>query len=604
MFNYNECSHFTIGNLLFSCEIPLIHGNKIKSQEKLIHNVAISCSIFKNIVSNQNDEIDFFEIDQNKLIIKYHSKTTCTEKTIEEHLDLKTKKIAKRILQHQGRRNLKFNLDKVASAILTSSRETNGSNQAVTTQGSISTLYLYSSGGGGHKSAKEAIVENNLKTLLEKVKLRCAHQGLQTDPRLNDFKIFTKCCREMGLIPEADVLHDYIGIVGHWASSKWNKAQQKGDIRKQEQLASKQWLSDIFFAPSVFFATLNSLKQHHPKSVVSTQAMATPAILSAIAFYNKYYKHAEDEKIKLLLYMTDMPTKYSTHFFSSLKVLQNDTGKKYLILHAPKLEKDQNWQTLCNLPEEQVVELDVKNLPVRPAFVEAVNKYVPHSENPLVKFNVGGKEELNLLKGVLQIQGGSNQINQETPSLLSYPMQPADKRCFIMLGSQPTPSAIEKYIDQFIEIAAKNPNTPYHIFIFAGKFESKDPCFYKDLCESLKQRANNCQWPKNLHIIPLSYQDADQIVCLELQCDTITRSGGSTAMELLILDEVFKDEGPDLKRLKPRRFVHAQEDNEDNVGYDELIHFIPLWEKGNFFFLEKGIGAKVISPQYLQKLFT
>lgn len=93
----------------------------------------------------------------------------------------------------------------------------------------------------------------------------------------------------MGLVIDIDVLHDFLGKVGVWATRQWDQAQQEGDVIKQESLASQQWLSDLFFGPIIFIPTLLNLINLKPKQIVSTQAMAIPAILLAIKLYNLFF---------------------------------------------------------------------------------------------------------------------------------------------------------------------------------------------------------------------------------------------------------------------------------------------------------------------------
>ena len=96
---------------------------------------------------------------------------------------------------------------------------------------------------------------------------------------------------------------------------------------------------------------------------------------------------------------------------------------------------------------------------------------------------------------------------------------------------------------------------------------------------------NEKKWPENLRVIPLSYQDAAQLVSLEMECDTITRSGGATAMELLVLNQAFKKQGIASKK----RLIHAQP-----VEGRSLEDSIPLWEKGNYQFLRDAIGNNIV----------
>jgi|GEM_PF-4644761 len=516
-----------------------------------------------------------------------------------------------RTISYAISKKLSKKISKLANGVLKIQRDIVGEKILELAKNSQFTgLYLYSSGGGGHKSAKEAEMERDFEKLMKHVKIafeenqtlhvevEITEQELEencsfvNDERLNNPAKFSEWCKKMGLVKDIDVLHDFLGNVGKWASNQWDAAQREGDVKKQESLASKQWLSDLFFGPLIFLSTLRSLIQFKPKHVVSTQAMATPAILLALKLYNIFFKPKEDLEVKLNLYMTDMPTEYAKHFFDSLKKLRNMGGKDLLLLYTPKVDKGTDWEELCGLPKEQVKELDIHELPVRLDFLKAVQKYVPDIKHPSVEIKISEREELALLHQVLEYQRGEapdlGDLNQKGVQLLEYSMKQEDKGCFIMLGSQPTKSAVEGYIQSYLKLATKNPENNYQVFIFAGKFEDNKSCFYKELCNYINKQS---EWPPNLCVVPLSYQTPKQLVNLEMMCDTITRSGGSTAMELLTLNEINKK----FQNLpKKQRLIHAEP-----VEGRSLEESIPLWERGNFFFLKDKIGARIVHPMIL-----
>ncbi len=474
-------------------------------------------------------------------------------------------------------------------------------------------LYYYSSGGGGHKSAKDAKLEGNLEILMDTIKTQVevsqsgdaisieAETNDEThplDPRLASPEKFIQWCKENGVIEERDTLHDFLGAVGKKASKEWDDAQKAGDVAKQEKLASMQWLSDKIFGPVIFIATLYNLIKHKPKQIISTQAMATPSILFAIQLYNARYKPKDDEDVKLHLYMTDMPTQYASHFFGPLKRLGSE--KDFLVLHAPKTQGDFDWQEMCGLDPDpnagQIVLLDPKDYPVRPAFLKAVKNYRFNPLEPKVQLKVSGKQELKLLQETLAHQGHDTSkigdLSKPGAQFLDYKMKPEDERMFLMLGSQPTEEAVKGYVDDFIERAKTNPEKNFHLFAYTGRFNEKEACFYKVLCQYIQEQK---EWPENLRVLPLSFQDPTQLVSLELHCDTDTRTGGGTVMELIVLSEVEKatqerlaEQG--IEYTPRKRYIHAQPANEGKLELS-LEEYIGVWEKGNFFFLKDWIGA-------------
>ncbi len=462
----------------------------------------------------------------------------------------------------------------------------------------ISNLYFYSSGGGGHKSAKEAEMVKQFEKLMEYVKFEVENDSLSididfnqldkgmnifNDERLNSPEKCIEWCKKMEIVQDIDVMHDFLGEMGVWATDQWDKAQQAGDVKKQEGLASKQWLSDFIFGPIIFLSTVRNLIKYKPKQIVSTQAMATPSILLAIKLYNVLFKPSKDEDVQLHLYMTDLPTEFAQHFFNSLKRSTIYNIKDYIVLYVPKVEEGTDWKKLCGLTKEQVKELDIEELPVRREFIKAVNEFKIEEERK-VHFKVGNGEELKLLNEVIQFQDKRQTIGNDTlqgPQIIDYKLQAEDEATFIMLGSQPEESAIKAYIQESIELAEKNPEIDYHLFVYTGKFEK-----YKDICSYIKEQPH---WPPRLRVVPFSYQAPKEVVSLELMCDTKTRSGGATTMELLVLNEVYK-KNPTLPGRK--RMIHAKQ-----MEGRSLEDSIPLWEKGNYLFLKKHIQASVVEPQ-------
>lgn len=469
------------------------------------------------------------------------------------------------------------------------------------------TFYLWSSGGGGHRSAKDAKVEEEALTLKQEVYSRLSQDPDMAKDKcefLQDMPKFIDWCKQMGHIQEADVLVKYLRVVGKKSAHQWDSAQRSGNVSKQERLAMLQPVSDVVFAFPVFLGVLKDLCKSHPQKVVCTEAMAIASILLAIKVYNIFFNHNK-EPVKLHLYLTDMPTNLSEHFFGPMRKLFSFLGKKNLILYtAPPNDPALDLTKLCNLKPANIRILKTEELPVRPAFIEAANHY--DKEKPL-QYKVSCLEEFQLLQEVLKHQN-SNFIStaQQTdgPQDISYPIDESDEAYFLMLGSQPTNDSIIAYVDEFVKKAIDNPTQQYKLFAFAGKFS--DECFYKTLCQHITQIT---PWPSNLLVTPLSFQDPKHLVSLELKCHTITRSGGGTIMELLILEEINK------KAKNPRkRFIHAEsvkesmpfhlmplefvpnklkiksiKTYENNIPLRTLADSIPLWERGNFLYFKQSL---------------
>lgn len=524
------------------------------------------------------------------VFIKTQGKWTLIEKLTPQELSL-----AKKVLKTANTENFVIERDHLGDTIEARASENS---------------YFYSSGGGGHRSAKDAKLEGNLEALMETLKeeqvevsvngdavsIEAPGETNALDSRLASPEKFIQWCKENGIIEERDTLHDFLGPIGKKASKEWDDAQKAGDVVKQEKLASMQWLSDKIFGPVIFIATLYNLIKHKPKQIISTQAMATPSILLAIKLYNARYKPEGDEDVKLHLYMTDMPTQYASHFFGPLKRLTSE--KEFLVLHAPKTKGDFDWKEMCGLDPNsgQIVLLDPKDYPVRPAFLKAVKNYKFDPQNPQVQLKVSGKQELELLRKALAHQGHDvtkmGNLEEAKAQFLDYKMNPEDERLFLMLGSQPTEEAVKGYVDDFMERAQQDPTKNFHLFAYTGRFDAKEKCFYKVLCEYIQKQE---KWPENLRVLPLSFQDPTQLVGLELHCDTDTRTGGGTVMELIVLSEIEEETKKRLVEqgieFTPRkRYIHAQPVEER--AHLPLEESIGVWEKGNFFFLEDHLGKE------------
>lgn len=393
-------------------------------------------------------------------------------------------------------------------------------------------LFLYSSGGGGHISVKNAIRDKSIKTLMEAVKKHL----IQTRGEEKGAKIYSQhfpntkaqndFLTEKGLIDEQDVLKDYVGWVGKKGAYAWNHAQKTGNIQEQERIAHLQPLASVAFSPIIFIRTLVTLIRFHPDKVVSTQAMSNEAILSAIIIYNVLFRQKTRPKLQLDLYFTDIPTHLANHFVDDIRNMSQNQ-RDHLVIHAPTPSNDFQWKV-----KVKVENLEVLDLPIRMAFIESVKTFQDTEfDSTHLQLKVSGAEERNLLEQVIGTHAIKSE-NKEDTHVVNYLLGEKDPAYFIMLGSQPTESAIQEYIKGYIKHAQTHPTQDLHLFLFTGKYKEKKgkankaACFYQTLVEQLA----SMKIPENLKIIPLSFQDADQMVGLFSRCHTITRSGGLPSM--------------------------------------------------------------------------
>lgn len=147
------------------------------------------------------------------------------------------------------------------------------------------TMYIYSSGGGGHKQAMEA---------------------LKAKDNSNIKKI------------TIDLMMDWLGKLGWWSVRQWNNALKTGDVAKQQQLIEKQSLGNLVFGPIVYQKCYSLLRRHsNIVEIINTQVMCMSSLCDAILKINKQFKR----KVRMSLYLTDLPTLSSVHFWNGIKHL-------------------------------------------------------------------------------------------------------------------------------------------------------------------------------------------------------------------------------------------------------------------------------------------
>ncbi|MBN2479222.1 MAG: hypothetical protein JXA94_03255, partial [Parachlamydiales bacterium] len=111
------------------------------------------------------------------------------------------------------------------------------------------------------------------------------------------------------------------------------------------------------------------------------------------------------------------------------------------------------------------------------------------------------------------------------------------------------------------------------IFLFIYIANEND--LFNFIYESIK---NNINYPQNLKIIPMSFQDDTTIAPLFFRSDaTITRSGGSTILELLAV-------------ANGKVLIHSEGKLKQN-----LIKGMPYWEVGNALYLKKFKNSELVN---------
>ncbi|MBS0586284.1 MAG: YwaF family protein [Verrucomicrobia bacterium] len=336
---------------------------------------------------------------------------------------------------------------------------------------------------------------------------------------------------------QKDLFLDFLPLVGKPILSSWNRSQVAGKSASLSKFFSKvQKIGEYLMGPLVFFLLVRFLEKNRISVIIDTQAFGTRAIIRAI----RYMRWWHGQEIYLEKSLTELPTKEFNFFAESIRNLSlKDRAFLKLRTTEPLLEEGERdgsfWQKYYSLSLSSVL---YGSLPVRASFL----KY----SDPKVS-----ERELTVLL-------------EEGPFLITA----HDKVALILLGSNPDKKAVKGYIEEFL-LKAKGIRKGGHrhiLLIFCSKQE--------DLKEEIKEIAKRAE---NLIIVPLGYQKEEVTAALLHRADlTLTRSGGLTSMELLLVS-------------RGQILIHK---GEGSVG-------MPVWEFGNFSYLEAKKNAALVTPKTL-----
>ena len=188
-------------------------------------------------------------------------------------------------------------------------------------------------------------------------------------------------------------------------------------------------------------------------------------------------------------------------------------------------------------------------------------------------------EEIRLMRKSYEKGGIRAKVK---PGEVDFTIDPSDKMITVLLGSQPASEATFRYAKKFAALAKEFPKTKTHIFVFCADHKEGEETLFRK-CAEIASRMKN--YPKNLSIIPFSFQDEQVIAPLFYRSNiNCTRSGGQTAMELMCVST-------------GEMWIHS----EAKKG-QELLHGIPGWEAASAVYLQKLRGAKVVTPDTIGDL--
>lgn len=410
-------------------------------------------------------------------------------------------------------------------------------------------LIITSSGGGGLLQAAKA-------------------QSQRLKKQYPDAKILVK-----------DLMIEWLGgILGNLFASWWNKAQKGGKVRYQEILGRCQRLADIIFWPQIFYYTLKTLINEDVDYIYDTQVLSTSAIVKAVRMFNLISK----KNLIIRKIFVDLPSKKATHYYNNIKRLsKKDRDYIFVSTIEPQLDENQTqmeyWKKYCKLSLDRIC---YKSYPIRLAFDDYINK-IREPINYKINIKSEASDERELIDNVRKlgnIEGSKNDRGFE------FIIKPNDFLITVLLGSQPAFNATLSYVANLIAfLRSSNLNRNVVIFPYCSKFEDGLIKRMHDLVMSFND------YPKNLTIVPMSFQDESVIAPLFFRSDmTITRSGGQTAVELL-------------RVANGKICVHSEYSGE-NPTEKKLLKGIPVWEAGSAGYMKEIMGASIINPDIFVNL--
>lgn len=372
-------------------------------------------------------------------------------------------------------------------------------------------------------------------------------------------------------IVRIDLLRDWIWEpLGRYFINFWNKAQMRGNISAQSICVWGQFLVDLFLHPTIFFYALYTLFKQDVDHIIDTQPLCTSAIVKALRIFNR----KRGKNVRLEKVLVDLPTKKATHFFRPIKKLSKVNRRLVqLTTIAPLLEDGESaeefWQDTCGLSEK---EINLEEVYVRQAFNQFKGRSKP-TDPMKISVRYKNAEEIRLMRK--SFEKGAIRAKVK-PSEVEFTIDPSDRMVTVLLGSQPAKEATYRYAKKFASFAKEFPKTVTHIFVFCADHKEGEETLFRrvsDIAMRMKK------YPKNLTIIPFSFQNEDVIAPLFFRSDiNCTRSGGQTAMELMCVST-------------GEMWVHS----EAKKGQD-LLQGIPGWEAASALYLQKVKGAKVVTP--------
>lgn len=382
--------------------------------------------------------------------------------------------------------------------------------------------------------------------------------------------------KEYQYIIQKDVFLDFLGKpLGASFAGSWNFCQTHGRISSLYFFSICSRIVDVAVSPVLMMHMLYQLNKHDIDHVIDTQPNGTKVFLKSIRFISKMKKKSITyEKI-----LTDMPTKGCIHYFKPFQKLK-DKDKQHLkvVTTKPFLKEketeEQFWKTTTGLSLNNI---QYDDFPLRPAF-----KIYKDIQKPLsLEFNTYSPSHTHIICKCLSF-GKTSFIRGKNNISMHFSDQTLS---LITLGSFPQKSLLITYMKKFIAKKTQYCNSRKDIlFILVGP-QRTSMHYYQSI---IKEIENTKNYPKNLTILPLAFQDDTALAPLYYNLDfIIAKSGGLTTMELI-------------QSVKKNIYIH--DNSEEKLSRllklitRNTVDSMPPWERGNANFILKKKRANMINP--------
>lgn len=408
-------------------------------------------------------------------------------------------------------------------------------------------LLITSSGGGGHLQAAKAKAVN----------------ALAEDPDT--------------IVIQKDIMLDCLGKrFGKGFAYLWNFSQKKGNLTLLSFLSKNIPTADILFYPHIFFRILYAIIRNDVDQVIDTQPIGTSAIIRAI----KWARRITNKRLKLEKIVTELPTDKVLHFFKPIKGISHKNHDYIkLISTIPLLHENQTpeafWRKNCGLSEKEVC---YEGFPLRPTFARYENQERQTNERMEIQIKVTSPEEKLFISNTIKKGNLHSEIYRDK---VAIHIESNDKVATILLGSQPAEEATLNYVKSYIEMMRRAGNRERHLlFVFCNQHAEHKNTLLKRMHDLVQKTPD---YPSNLNVIPMCFQDDEVIAPLYYRSDaTFTRSGGLTSMELMSV-------------AQGQIWIHS-EVRHGTIDGEKLCKGMPIWERGNAIYLKEKKGARFITP--------